>query len=970
MSDGVNDSPAHDALREHLDVPLGLKKKRSWMHSLREAVQRGALTAKAAVDNFRGESVSARKNEATESRGTITIKPSTSNKATPKSAAMSLRGHISHHGRRPSVFSTASRASISNVFANGERSDLSLSRDGGEGSPQEHCHRKRNSIASSFAGSLRGLRRRASQIVDTGYHERLPAQYPLPSSPVPIPVPALERLSLHFDPANINISAAFEEDIKRRDEHPGLLESAKPKQVSLSNPFSTRPIQYSVTGDKAPTLDLLDVPRDSFDFGFLERTPSPMPGTNLTLEVDGAHDDALDLFERSVMAKESRPHLRPMRSIDAMAEACAVAHTNDENATNAITRKLAVAPSTQAKGHLRVRNEARTSSSQTISTSSSLPSDMQEFSLQPGRGSVPVAEPKVDLGVDSITQKSPASNAVASSGPPSPTREVTLPFRCETITASNETQKAVDADIFGALVNSAMTPKSNLPRSKAAKVLGLSNRDCATSNADDSTIYKGSLYPWPTNALALQPPQAPGGYHNQSKRDDFGLDDYDEFKTQQLFGRGDSGEVPSEYHSIASDHDDIAALDPAELARGGVVVTQLYQSIPSPQRSSPIARTTDVGEVFWKFSSDQWLKDSDDVPPVEQYSQVCKNAEATRGNPGTNRQKESHNAGIDSAGRFLHPSDQEAFRPGMGDRLEFELKRSTRNMRYNALQQLQSTVKCDRPLGTKSSVAILGDGSPEATHNESPVTFRQQSLDDMPRSGIGSSERGPHASPKSYTSSLKAVISGVSELVFEQPDSAADAPDGMQEVAFLPHTRSSTEYGPKDGFRPYPLTQVCSNLEKTPSTQSPLHPVQWICQSRDGGDQHKPSKPFHAHQERDLATRRQQRVVQRLGRRPPEHPQLPEQFIVPLPALRVVDGRVDRAERVRPQHPERLQEVQLGLQALLRPLIRGARGQQILVLGEMFLQVRELLVQPVWVFFARSAPSLLAGWRAAELSAS
>ena len=56
----VSPSPARDSLKGSLDVAstdagLSLKKKKSWFGSLRDAVQKGALQAKATVDSFRGD---------------------------------------------------------------------------------------------------------------------------------------------------------------------------------------------------------------------------------------------------------------------------------------------------------------------------------------------------------------------------------------------------------------------------------------------------------------------------------------------------------------------------------------------------------------------------------------------------------------------------------------------------------------------------------------------------------------------------------------------------------------------------------------------------------------------------------------------------------------------------------------------------------------------------------------------------
>ena len=52
-------SPARDALKANLttdaDSTLSLKKRKSWLGSIRDVFQKGALQAKAAVDSFRSD---------------------------------------------------------------------------------------------------------------------------------------------------------------------------------------------------------------------------------------------------------------------------------------------------------------------------------------------------------------------------------------------------------------------------------------------------------------------------------------------------------------------------------------------------------------------------------------------------------------------------------------------------------------------------------------------------------------------------------------------------------------------------------------------------------------------------------------------------------------------------------------------------------------------------------------------------
>nr|POF03800.1 hypothetical protein CFP56_21556 [Quercus suber] len=460
MSEGILGAPAQEPQREHLDAPLSFKKKRSWMQSLREAVQKGALTAKANVDNFRGEPISAWRIETTDN-GMMTLQgQSTKDRYMPKSAASSLRGHIIHHSKRPSVFSTVGRASMAKVSASAGLLVSTSDHAGSEDDPQENRQGKHNSITSSLAGSLRGLRRKTSHIVNTAYHERSPAQYPLPSSPVPIPVSALERLSLHFEPADFSMSPGFSGNIILSEEGKKLQGNCKPNKTSLKAPADAQPMQNSVFEAYPPSLGLLDVPRDSFELGSLERSPSPMPGTNLTLEVDGAHDEALHLFERSVMAKASRPELRPMRSLGAMAEACAMAHVNDGQASFLQLQHPTVAQNTQGGSLLQLHGKARSASNRAASTSSSFPSDMQQVSRQSGRENESPSKSQAGHPVNFIARDVTVFDAVASSGPSSPTRSVTLPFCSMNITPLNKIPESVDAGVFGALVDNAMNPKS------------------------------------------------------------------------------------------------------------------------------------------------------------------------------------------------------------------------------------------------------------------------------------------------------------------------------------------------------------------------------------------------------------------------------------------------------------------------------------------------------------------------------
>ena len=218
-----------------------------------------------------------------------------------------------------------------------------------DGAPVSHS--RKGSLANSLAGSLRGLGRKskmaaiepelATQQTSSKSSEEA-GVYPLPSSPINIPnvAPVLE---LDLGPTGFTspiFRSSSTKDLKREElnlEDPANI-TGVPKSYHLHHildevkPGGVEDARAITPSDLLATQHKLT---DENDDGQLVAPSTPMPGTNFRLEVDGANSDKSDksqVFERSVtpVNEKERKELRSMRSLDAMAESCSIAHAADE----------------------------------------------------------------------------------------------------------------------------------------------------------------------------------------------------------------------------------------------------------------------------------------------------------------------------------------------------------------------------------------------------------------------------------------------------------------------------------------------------------------------------------------------------------------------------------------------------------------------------------------------------------------
>ena len=124
----------------------------------------------------------------------------------------------------------------------------------------------------------------------------------------------------------------------------------------------------------------------------------------------------------------------------------------------------------------------------------------------------------------------------------------------------------------------------------------------------------------------------------------------------------------------------------------GPLVPQIYQRINKTQESSPrsvrsrTTYTTGLGDAEYRFSFDNWLKDSSSAPAPEEEPVTPHRRRMDMSLDSVSTTEERKTPQISPA--TTNPDRT----PSMGNRLDFDLKRSQRNMRYNALQE-ETTVE-------------------------------------------------------------------------------------------------------------------------------------------------------------------------------------------------------------------------------------------------------------------------------------
>ncbi|KAF2487828.1 hypothetical protein BDY17DRAFT_19186 [Neohortaea acidophila] len=703
---------------------LTLSKKKSWFGGLGNAVHKVALQAMAAVDLFRidpqnksesegqtrdisDDKPDPRQSNDTDALSTTAIKSDDerSHSATPKSARASLRQHLLHHPskrhhRQSSMFSTVSRRSGEALDTAGFEKLESPPLP--EDSP--NISKPKSSMASSMVSSIRGL-----SIMRRVPHDRAlekltsledkAANIPLPSSPINIPsaAPAL-KLDLGptgLMPANFNRSP----EAKRTKE---TLELTDPANITTARPTSHfLPIGSATSSPQAGSytssgsdlrpftpreiLHLKLTPLDGGDIKPAPGPPTPMPGTNMPLELDGTSEeppskahtansidsDRCQMFERSVtpIDEPKRKELRPMASLDAMAEACTLACTEDDTRADSesslVTQdgkpdssKLIAPPPSRV---MTPRRNATCDASLPA-----CPSDMEELSRQPANqpNATNVLPGDEWMGDDDPFAPRTSGDGV---GPPSPDRRVLLPFRPKD--PSPEKDQSIASMVECSPQEDAlgdMKPEAQLEsESPAEETLA------AQLQLDDSVVLQL------VQALELE---GAAELTEEVVADDGGVGEHDALPKAPLH--------PVGFTFFPSTESEEAPQEEGLSPHGGPLSPQWLDSEMPTSDLNPSANITETADITnintaeHKFSLTNWMNDiPSECPPPDQ--------------PHTPSRRQQMDASVDSfpsvdAERDTPPisprsSDTAGRTPSMGERIDFDLARSERNGRYNAL---------------------------------------------------------------------------------------------------------------------------------------------------------------------------------------------------------------------------------------------------------------------------------------------
>ncbi|KAK3070717.1 Trimeric GatFAB AmidoTransferase(AdT) complex subunit [Teratosphaeriaceae sp. CCFEE 6253] len=737
-SDSESLSPAHEALQHTLDNNLTVKKKSSWLN-IGGTLRKGALSVKGAIDYVRGEPSripdeegltshnSSPRDSAEDERTRAPNRPSmTQRKSTfgRKHAVASLRHHFprssTRQSRRGMHITFDDSDGIGVAGADGpERFSAGIQDD--DDVPVA-SHSRRASLADSIIGSVRGLGRKVSLKKSAVQGEpstprrrsietSKAATVPLPSSPIPIPN-APPALTLNFGPVGFMSPPFGGLVLPERSKLTDAVDIAggPPKHQGVRVPFELeiKAAKSTLSQRRLEWNSDLCIPVHELKFEDTQcptrrdGTTTPMPGTTLSLELDGSSERP-PMFERHVQCYESLPRgLDRMRSLDALAEisqlgelndsteelvrAATIAHAADEaetsmHATEAViatpaviealdTAERAIAmpiddqqleaildhepkvtPEQSPTSHLRpaplaISFKERPSDHRDLRSASTVrecPRDMPALTPQPA----PADRDLVDHGDIERWQghgidQSPGLKIGLSK--PSPTKSVDLPYRLKPAAAASMK--------LGEALGTALSPQ-------------------------DSRLVEPS--PASRNAVsACKGKRDPPTHNDVHDNADSVITDYDEFKTQHLFGNCD------EDAQSLSGQDYMGIISPASGAHRGPVVTKLYQAAASSQSSSPTRargntiRSTDVGSVFWKFDVNNWIGEDG-----------AGGLDATQASidEDDDDDDESDSTYMDWSAIVAASTDYVPLStPGMGNRIEFESQRSERDARYKALQ--------------------------------------------------------------------------------------------------------------------------------------------------------------------------------------------------------------------------------------------------------------------------------------------
>ncbi|KAK4553528.1 hypothetical protein LTR86_009324 [Recurvomyces mirabilis] len=656
-------SAAHSALQNTLDKSTTLKKKSSWLN-IGGNIRKGAMAVKGAIDYVRGDSstsdeaktptndttpqMSFSEQAKSESTGEA-LRPTTPVKAlqrhntfSPKAMATSLcHAFPRQHSHRSSIGrSTYDNLNEEDGSPRGPEQFLTDGQDDARTTP----HRRRVSLAGTLVGSIRN--RRFSRAVSLKRQtpcnlDDLPALPPSPTKPIDIPSSTAPHLSLNLSPLCM-MSPPFGEDM-RRDSKADCLDlneitSGLPDDRGICVPpelEASAKNREQLDDLGSPSLDLtLQLPPPAIEPGWPNLASSqnapttPMPGTNLTLELDGNNSEKSAIFERSVdypesSAKQSAHSLRQVRSLDALARG---AHhspappnsTNDSMEALATAAEIAHAADeveqhwTQgtmdaldiASEHAAEECDEDCRSPQVMGINNASPEGLdEEQSDLDGTPTIRLVPAPLEIPHRPRPRRDLLSATTVSACPP----EMEPIFPCAT-PRRDSPQPAVGCAPSGG----PDSLESHQPHESKGRPAVTDWQDNFTHNLEDSHSYKAH-HSRINEAADGDDEQIIDQLHSNPQADDTDsiITDYDEFKTQLFFPADDASSIDLPNYEYANDvsgsPSNVTPLVPV-LARA---VNNSQESSPASGRVSGI-RSTDVGSLMYKFTISSWLGNTSD----------------------------------------------------------------------------------------------------------------------------------------------------------------------------------------------------------------------------------------------------------------------------------------------------------------------------------------------------------------------
>ncbi|KAK3672965.1 hypothetical protein LTR78_007075 [Recurvomyces mirabilis] len=656
-------SAAHNALQNTLDKSTIPKKKSSWLN-IGGNIRKGAMAIKGAIEYVRSDSstsdgaktpssdttpqMSFSEQAKSESTGEA-LRPTTPTKPlqrhntfSPKAMATSLRHAFPRqHSHRSSI----SKSTYGNLNEEGgSPRDPEQFLTDGKADPQATPHHRRVSLAGTLVGSIRN--RRFGRAVSLKRQnpcnlDDLPALPPSPTKPIGIPSSTAPHLILNLSPLCV-MSPPFGEDM-RRDSKADCLDlneitSGLPDDRGICVPpgmEASAKTREELDTVGPPSLDLtLQLPPPAMEPGWpnlmlsRDAPTTPMPGTILTLELDGRNSEKSAIFERSVdcsesSTKQSAQSLRQVSSIDALARdphhstvppnsandsmealatAAEIAHAADEveqHWTQGTMDALDVASDNAAE----VRGETH-KSPQVMEISHASPEGLdEEQSDLDGTPTIRLVPVPLEIPHRPRPHRDLLSATTISTCPP----DMEPIFPCATPRRDGQQSAECSSENHGP--NSLENHQSCKGKGKAAAI---EDQDVLMHNIDEGHSYKAH-HTRVNEAAGEDDEQIIDQLHSAPRNDDTDsiITDYDEFKTQLFFPADDASSIDLPNYEYANDvsgsPSNVTPLVPV-LARA---VNNSQDSSPASGRVSGI-RSTDVGGLMYKFTISSWLGNTSD----------------------------------------------------------------------------------------------------------------------------------------------------------------------------------------------------------------------------------------------------------------------------------------------------------------------------------------------------------------------